>query len=174
MTRPPSRRESAAWSRWSWNKIPAKRSRRVTSPSRMWNCSALPPDSHPCAIWKSPKGVTSPTRKSSARARWPCSARLLPRNSSATQSPIGQTITVGNTKLAVIGVFEEKGLVGNTDFDSRIYMPISVVFQKFTFNPVRPLHGRQHPHDLRGSGSRQPTSTTSSPRSNSCSSNVTM
>ena len=47
-------------------------------------------------------------------------------------SPIGQTITVGNTKLAVIGVFEEKGMVGNTDFDSRIYLPISVVFQKFT------------------------------------------
>jgi putative ABC transport system permease protein len=47
-------------------------------------------------------------------------------------SPIGEYITIGNTKLAVIGVFEEKGLVGNTDFDSRIYIPISVVFQKFT------------------------------------------
>ncbi|MFZ5879302.1 MAG: ABC transporter permease [Chloroflexota bacterium] len=47
-------------------------------------------------------------------------------------SPIGEYIKVGNTQLAVIGVFEEKGLVGNTDFDSRLYMPISVVFQKFT------------------------------------------
>ena len=46
--------------------------------------------------------------------------------------PIGQLVTVGNTKLTVIGVFEEKGLVGSTDFDSRIYMPITVVFQKFT------------------------------------------
>jgi putative ABC transport system permease protein len=46
--------------------------------------------------------------------------------------PIGQIVTVGNTKLTVIGVFEEKGLVGDTDFDSRIYMPITVVFQKFT------------------------------------------
>ena len=46
--------------------------------------------------------------------------------------PIGQYITVGSTKLAVIGVFNEKGLVGNTDFDSRLYLPISVVFQKFT------------------------------------------
>ena len=46
--------------------------------------------------------------------------------------PIGQLVTVGNTKLTVIGVFEEKGLVGNTDFDSRIYLPITVVFQKFT------------------------------------------
>jgi len=47
-------------------------------------------------------------------------------------NPVGQYIKVGNTKFAVIGVFEEKGLVGNTDFDSRVYMPISVVFQKFT------------------------------------------
>jgi putative ABC transport system permease protein len=47
-------------------------------------------------------------------------------------SPLGEYIKVGNTQLAVIGVFKEKGLVGNTDFDSRIYMPISVVFQKFT------------------------------------------
>jgi putative ABC transport system permease protein len=48
------------------------------------------------------------------------------------QNPVGQYITVGNTKLAVIGVFKEKGLVGNTDFDSRVYTPITVVFQKFT------------------------------------------
>ena len=48
------------------------------------------------------------------------------------QNPVGQTITVGNTKLAVIGVFAERGLVGETDYDSRIYIPITVVFQKFT------------------------------------------
>jgi putative ABC transport system permease protein len=46
--------------------------------------------------------------------------------------PVGQLVTVGTTKLTVVGVFEEKGLVGSTDFDSRIYMPITVVFQKFT------------------------------------------
>ena len=57
--------------------------------------------------------------------------------------PIGQTITVGTTKLTVIGVFEEKGLVGNTDFDSRVYLPISVVFQKFTFNPFARISGDQ-------------------------------
>ncbi|RJP46593.1 MAG: FtsX-like permease family protein [Anaerolineaceae bacterium] len=57
------------------------------------------------------------------------------------ENPIGQTITVGNTKLVVIGVFEEKGLVGNTDFDSRVYLPISVVFQKFIFNPFARFMG---------------------------------
>ena len=46
--------------------------------------------------------------------------------------PIGQTITVGTTKLGVIGVFAEKGLVGQSDFDARLYTPITVVFQKFT------------------------------------------
>ncbi len=46
--------------------------------------------------------------------------------------PVGQLVAVGNTKLTVVGVFEEKGLVGSTDFDARIYIPITVVFQKFT------------------------------------------
>jgi putative ABC transport system permease protein len=48
------------------------------------------------------------------------------------QNPVGQTVTVGNTKLAVIGVFAERGLVGETDYDARVYIPITVVFQKFT------------------------------------------
>jgi putative ABC transport system permease protein len=55
--------------------------------------------------------------------------------------PIGQLVTVGNTKLTVIGVFEEKGLVGSTDFDSRIYMPITVVFQKFTPSQFARIRG---------------------------------
>lgn len=46
--------------------------------------------------------------------------------------PVGQYITIGTTRLAVIGKLAEKGMVGNTDFDSRVYLPISVVFQKFT------------------------------------------
>jgi putative ABC transport system permease protein len=45
---------------------------------------------------------------------------------------VGQAVQVGDTKLTVIGVFEERGQVGNTDFDMRLYTPITVVFQKFT------------------------------------------
>ncbi|MBT3337469.1 MAG: FtsX-like permease family protein [Anaerolineae bacterium] len=45
--------------------------------------------------------------------------------------PIGQDITVGTTRLVVIGIFEEKGLVGDVDYDSRLYMPITVVLDKF-------------------------------------------
>ncbi len=46
--------------------------------------------------------------------------------------PVGQTVTVDNTKLTVIGVLAEKGLVGDVDYDARLYAPITVVFQKFT------------------------------------------
>jgi putative ABC transport system permease protein len=55
--------------------------------------------------------------------------------------PVGQLVTVGNTKLTVVGVFEEKGLVGSTDFDSRIYIPITVVFQKFTPSQFARIRG---------------------------------
>jgi putative ABC transport system permease protein len=46
--------------------------------------------------------------------------------------PIGQVITVGTAKLTVIGVLAEKGTVGEIDYDSRLYTPITVVFEKFT------------------------------------------
>ena len=46
--------------------------------------------------------------------------------------PIGQTVTVGDAKLTVIGVFAERGMVSGVDFDSQLYTPITVVFQKFT------------------------------------------
>jgi len=49
-----------------------------------------------------------------------------------TDDPIGQIVTVGTTKMTVIGVMAEKGLVGTTDYDSYVFMPITVVFQKFT------------------------------------------
>ena len=45
--------------------------------------------------------------------------------------PIGQTIVVGTTRLTVIGVAAEKGIVGNTDFDAQLYLPITVVFSRF-------------------------------------------
>jgi putative ABC transport system permease protein len=46
--------------------------------------------------------------------------------------PIGQTITVNNTKLVVIGVLAPKSGSSNTNFDQMIYAPIKTVFQKFT------------------------------------------
>ena len=48
------------------------------------------------------------------------------------ESPVGQVVQAGTTKLAVIGVFAERGQVGDVDYDMRLYTPITVVFQKFT------------------------------------------
>jgi putative ABC transport system permease protein len=45
--------------------------------------------------------------------------------------PIGQSFPAGTTKFTVIGVADEKGIVGNSDFDSLVYVPISIVFDKF-------------------------------------------
>lgn len=47
------------------------------------------------------------------------------------ESPLGQPITIGSTRFTVIGVMEEKGMVGDTDYDGRVYIPITVVFQKY-------------------------------------------
>jgi putative ABC transport system permease protein len=45
---------------------------------------------------------------------------------------VGQSIKIGTTKFIVVGVMAEKGLVGNTNYDERVYIPITVVFKKFT------------------------------------------
>jgi putative ABC transport system permease protein len=48
-------------------------------------------------------------------------------------NPVGQTIKIGSNRFTVVGVMAEKGVVGNTDYDSRIYIPITVVFKKFAY-----------------------------------------
>ena len=57
------------------------------------------------------------------------------------ETAVGQSITVGTTKLAVIGVAAEKGVVGNTDFDSLMYVPITLVFDKFLPTQFRQFAG---------------------------------
>jgi putative ABC transport system permease protein len=48
--------------------------------------------------------------------------------------PIGQSITAGSVRLTVVGVMAEKGLVGQTDYDQRVYVPLTVAFQRFSFS----------------------------------------
>jgi putative ABC transport system permease protein len=48
------------------------------------------------------------------------------------QGAVGQSIKIDSTKFIVVGVMAEKGLVGSTDYDSRVYIPLTVVFKKFT------------------------------------------
>jgi len=46
--------------------------------------------------------------------------------------PVGQVVAVGTTKLTVVGVMAEKGVVGNVDYNTYLFTPITVVFDKFT------------------------------------------
>lgn len=48
------------------------------------------------------------------------------------QSAVGQSVKIGSVKLMVVGVMEPKGVVGNTDYDARAYIPITLVFKRFT------------------------------------------
>jgi putative ABC transport system permease protein len=49
-------------------------------------------------------------------------------------NPIGEQIIVGTQRLTVVGVMEEKGLVSGTDYDSNVYIPITLLFQKYIPN----------------------------------------
>jgi putative ABC transport system permease protein len=46
-------------------------------------------------------------------------------------SAVGQKIKIDSTNLTVVGVMAEKGVVGTTDYDGRVYIPLTVVFDKF-------------------------------------------
>jgi putative ABC transport system permease protein len=57
--------------------------------------------------------------------------------------PIGEKIYVGDIRLTVVGVMAKKGVVGNTDYDERVYIPLTLVFDKFTFSPFARVQGNQ-------------------------------
>ncbi len=57
--------------------------------------------------------------------------------------PIGQKVTIDTVKVTVIGVMQEKGLVSGVDYDSQIYVPITLVFEKFARNPFARISGDQ-------------------------------
>ena len=45
--------------------------------------------------------------------------------------PIGQSVTINKIRLDVIGVMAEKGVVGDVDYDDRIYVPLTTSFRYF-------------------------------------------
>jgi putative ABC transport system permease protein len=54
-------------------------------------------------------------------------------------TPVGQIVSVGNTKFTVVGVFDEKG--GESSYDMAAYIPITVVFQKLIPNMFARMMG---------------------------------
>jgi putative ABC transport system permease protein len=57
--------------------------------------------------------------------------------------PVGEKIYVGDVQVTVVGIMAKKGVVGNTDYDSRVYIPLTLVFEKFTFDPFARVRGQQ-------------------------------
>jgi putative ABC transport system permease protein len=57
------------------------------------------------------------------------------------ETAVGQIVTIGSTKFTVIGVFAERGSVSGTDYDSRAYVPITVIFQRFIPNQFARMMG---------------------------------
>jgi putative ABC transport system permease protein len=58
-----------------------------------------------------------------------------------TDDPTGQTILISNTRATVIGVLAEKGTVGEVNYDTRAYIPISLMLQKFAISPFAKIKG---------------------------------
>jgi putative ABC transport system permease protein len=56
----------------------------------------------------------------------------LAQNLFGSADPIDQKVVVGNYQMTVIGVLAPRGVVGGTDYDARIYLPITTVFQRYT------------------------------------------
>jgi putative ABC transport system permease protein len=44
---------------------------------------------------------------------------------------LGQKVKVSSNQFTVVGVMDDKGVVGTTDYDGRVYIPLTVVFKKF-------------------------------------------
>jgi len=58
------------------------------------------------------------------------------------RDPFGETVTVaGNIRLTVVGIFDEKGMVGDVDYDSRLYTPITIVLDKLSDNKFARFKG---------------------------------
>jgi putative ABC transport system permease protein len=57
------------------------------------------------------------------------------------RNPVGETVTIGTTRLTIIGVAAPKGMVGAIDFDAQLYLPVTLVFDKFMPNQFRQFAG---------------------------------
>jgi len=55
--------------------------------------------------------------------------------------PVGQVVAVGTTKLTIVGVMAEKGVIGNVDYNTYLFTSITVVFDKFTPNQFARIFG---------------------------------
>ncbi|MCI0478563.1 MAG: ABC transporter permease, partial [Anaerolineales bacterium] len=62
-------------------------------------------------------------------------------------NPVDQEVLLGTTRLTVIGVLKPKGKVADTDYDDRVYIPLTVVYQRYLtqamqLNRVRTIYAQ--------------------------------
>ncbi|MBN2044918.1 MAG: ABC transporter permease [Anaerolineales bacterium] len=57
------------------------------------------------------------------------------------EDPIGQDITIGAVRFSIVGVLNEKGQVGDVDYDSRLYIPITSLLNYFVDNQFARMIG---------------------------------
>jgi putative ABC transport system permease protein len=50
-------------------------------------------------------------------------------------------VSINNVKLTVVGVMAEIGMTGNVDYDTYLFTPITVVFDKFNFDMFARMFG---------------------------------
>ena len=50
-------------------------------------------------------------------------------------SAVGEKIKIGSYQFTVVGVMATKGVVGTTDYDTQLYIPLQVMFDKFMQTP---------------------------------------
>jgi putative ABC transport system permease protein len=48
-----------------------------------------------------------------------------------TTTALGQRVKIGSVQFSVVGVMAEKGVVGTTDYDGRVYIPLTSLFDRF-------------------------------------------
>ena len=57
------------------------------------------------------------------------------------ENPVGQQLLIDTIKFTVVGVMGSKGTVGGTDYDSRVYVPITLITKYFSDNPMERIMG---------------------------------
>jgi putative ABC transport system permease protein len=78
-------------------------------------------------------------------------------------SALGQKVKIGSTQFTVVGVMASKGVVGTTDYDGRLYIPLTVYFKKFANarfggDSVRLIYVSAENREMMGSVTSQVTS----------------
>jgi len=101
------------------------------------------PDFPSVRTMKVASGYYFDDQQNTSRAKVAVLGYSLAQQLFGTSDPTGQVIAVGSQRLTVIGVFAKKGLVGDVDYDARVYTPIQTVLHYFVPSQFARFLGQQ-------------------------------